>query len=95
LKIGYETDIEDGAGGVSKVGEAIPRYDLYAVQLVWNTVEKRLHDNYTLHMLAALGAGGLDSARGADTRTAATRAELSGLEVLNLLRKFKYRGASF
>jgi hypothetical protein len=80
LKIGYETDIEDGAGGVAKVGEAIPHYDFYAVQLAWNPVEKRLHDNYTLHMLAALGAGDPGSANGADTRIAKTRAELSGLE---------------
>jgi hypothetical protein len=80
LKIGYETDIDNGAGGVAKVGEAIPRYDFYTVQLAWNPVEKRLHDNYTLHMLAALGAGDPHSAHGADTRTAKTRAEMSGLE---------------
>lgn len=80
LKIGYETDIEDGVGGTAKVGEAIPLYDFYTVQLAWNPLEKRLHDDYTLHMLAALGAGDPGSTMGADTRTAKTRAEMSGLE---------------
>jgi hypothetical protein len=31
LKIGYKTNIEDGAGGVAKVGEAILYYNFYAV----------------------------------------------------------------
>lgn len=83
LRIGYETeiDLEDGSPP-RRVGDSVPRCDVYTVQLQMNRLEKLEHDDRTLHMLSQLGVGETDTLK-VDPRVAETAAERIRLEETN------------
>lgn len=56
-RIGYETKIslEDGNPAL-RVGDQIPRCNVYTVQLEMNPTEKKRYEDQTLHLLGLLGA---------------------------------------
>jgi hypothetical protein len=77
IRIDYSSkfDLQDGNPPI-RVGDDIPRCEIYTVELAMNGPEKLLHDKLTLHLVDKLGTG---QEKGSD-RVAETAAVTQGTE---------------
>ncbi|TAQ83067.1 hypothetical protein B7494_g8609 [Chlorociboria aeruginascens] len=89
LRIGYETELTLEDRQVHRVGETVPRCDLYAIQLEMGQREKKEHDGRTLHMLGRMGMGetSQDAVRIANT----SASQALGIESETLVNSAIYR----